>query len=91
MNLWKDFYENFEPGDSGYPAMPQLIFICEDDRHMAEVFRTIIVNNLQISKINLYFTTDLKQNNDKLNTSLYDFVLDNGKYKVRNIEAKILG
>lgn len=91
MNLWKDFYDNFAPGDAGYPGLPQLIFICEDERHMAEVFRTIVVNNLQINRINFYFTTDLQQNKDKLDKSLFDFVLDNGKYKIRNIEAKILG
>ena len=28
MRLYKEFYENFVPGDSGFSTMPQLIFIC---------------------------------------------------------------
>ena len=32
MRLYKDFYENFVPGDSGFASMPQLIFICEDEK-----------------------------------------------------------
>ena len=30
-------------------------------------------------------------NDDELDKSLYDFVKENGKYKKRNIQAKILG
>lgn len=91
VNLWKDFYDNFVPGDSGYNSIPQLVFICEDDKHMAEVFKTLVMNKLHIDKINFYYTTDLKQNSDNLSKSLYDFILEDGKYKIRNVEAKILG
>ena len=31
MRLYKDFYENFIPGDSGFSNLPQLILICEDE------------------------------------------------------------
>ena len=58
---------------------------------MAEVFKELVINNLFIDKIKFYFTTDLEQNNDKLDKSLYEFVEENGKYKKKNIEAKILG
>ena len=51
MNMYKDFYENFVQGDSGFAAMPQLIFVCEDDRHTAEVFKEIVKNKLEISQI----------------------------------------
>ena len=91
MNQWKDFYDNFAPGDSGYGSIPQLIFVCEDDMHMAEVFKELIINNLSIDKIKFYFTTDLEQNKDKLDKSLFEFVQENGKYKKKNVEAKILG
>ena len=91
MRQWKYFYDNFAPGDSGYANIPQLIFVCEDDMHMAEVFKELIINNLSISKIKFYFTTDLEQNKDKLDKSLYEFAEENGKYKKKNIEAKILG
>ncbi len=90
MNLWKDFYDNFVPGDSGFLSIPQLVFICEDDRHMAETFKVLVTNNIKIEKISYYYTTDLHQNNDNLSKSLYDFVEENGKYKMRNVEAKIL-
>ena len=32
MRLYQDFYDNFVPGDSGFPIMPQLIFVCEDEK-----------------------------------------------------------
>ena len=91
MRQWKDFYDNFAPGDSGYVSIPQLIFVCEDDIHMAEVFKELVINQLSINKIRFYFTTDLEQNKDKLDKSLYEFVEEEGKYKKKNIEAKILG
>lgn len=90
MNLWKDFYDNFTPGDSGFLSIPQLVFVCEDDRHMAETFKTLVTNNVKIQKINFYYTTDLHQNSDSLSKSLYDFIEENGKYKIRNVEAKVL-
>ena len=91
MRQWKDFYDNYTPGDSGYLSIPQLIFVCEDDTHMAEVFKELIISQLSISKIRFYFTTDLEQNKEKLDKSLYEFVQEDGKYKKKNVEAKILG
>lgn len=91
MNQYKNFYTNFTPGDSGFLNIPQLILVCEDDKHMAEVFKEIIVNNLSLDKIKIYYTTDMAQNSDKLDKSLYEFVEENGKYKIKNVEAKILG
>ena len=91
MRLYNDFYDNFLPGDSGFSSMPQLIFICEDDKHMAETFRTIVVNKVEISKIKLYFSTDLRQNEETLDRTLVEFKLENGKYKMENVEVKLLG
>ena len=93
MAMYKEFYENFVPGDSGFSAMPQLIFVCEDDRHTAEVFKEIVKNKLEIPQIKLYFTTDLRQNNETLENTLIEFKLDETtkKYKMFNVEAKILG
>ena len=92
MILYKDFYENFVPGDSGFSAMPQLIFVCEDDRHTAEVFKEIVKNKLEIPQIKSYFTTDLRQNEENLSKSLIQFKLDatTQKYKVQNVELKLL-
>ncbi len=91
MRLYNDFYDNFVPGDSGFSSMPQLIFICEDEKHMAETFKTIVVNKLEISKIKLYFSTDLRQNEETLDKTLVEFKLEDGKYKMENVEVKLLG
>ena len=93
MRLYKDFYENFIPMDSGFQTMPQLIFICEDEKHAVETFKEIVKNNLEIEQIKLYFTTDLKQNSNTLENTLMEFKLDpnTNKYKVENVELKLLG
>ena len=93
MKLYKDFYENYQVGDSGYMQMPQLILICEDEKHMAETFKIIVMNQLEISNIKLYFTTDLRQNEETLAKTLVEFKLDEEtkKYKMENIEVKLLG
>ena len=92
MRLYQDFYANFVPGDSGFSAMPQLIFICEDEKHMAESFKTIVTNNIEIPQIKLYFSTDLRQNNETLAKTLIEFRLDEAtnKYKIEEIELKLL-
>ena len=90
MRLYKEFYENFVPGDSGFSSMPQLILICEDEKHMAETFKEIVKNEVEIPQIKLYFTTDLRQNKDTLEDTLVEFKLVDGKYKMENIELKLL-
>ncbi len=91
MRLYKDFYENFVPGDSGYASLPQLILICEDEKHMAETFKEIVTNQVEIPQIKLYFTTDLRQNKETLEDTLAEFKLIDGKYKMENVELKLLG
>ena len=91
MNLYKDFYENFQPGDSGFAGIPQLIFVCEDEKHMAECFREIITNKVEIPQIKLLFTTDLRQNKEPLDDTLVEFKLVDGKYKMEDVELKLLG
>ena len=93
MKLYKDFYENFVPMDSGFKTLPQLILLCEDEKHMAKAFREIVINKLEIDKINLYYTTDLRQNEKTLQNSLVEFKLDSttNKYKMENADIKLLG
>ena len=93
MKLYKDFYENFVAMDSGFKTIPQLILLCEDEKHMAETFREIVVNGLGIDKLNLYYTTDLRQNDSTLEHSLVEFKLDpvTNKYKMENVDIKLLG
>ena len=92
MKLLKDFYENFVQFDSGYETKPQLVLLCEDDKHTIETFKTIVSNRLEISNMKIYFTTDLKQNNNTLTNTLTEFVLDEetGKYKIQELNLKIL-
>lgn len=93
MKLYKDFYENFVAMNSGFKTIPQLILLCEDEKHMAETFREIVVNGLGIDKLNLYYTTDLRQNDRTLEHSLAEFKLDpvTNKYKMENVDIKLLG
>ena len=92
MKLYKDFYENFVQFDLGFELKPQLVIVCEDDRHMVETFKTIVTNKLEINGLKLCFTTDLRQNTTDLKNSLIDFKIDEatGKYKMEEIELKIL-
>lgn len=93
MRLYEDFYNNFVRLDSGFDVPPQLIMLCEDEKHMVEAFKEIVKNNIEINKVKLYFTTDLKQNSASLDKSLIEFEKDEetGKYKANNIEIKLLG
>ncbi len=93
MRLFKDFYDNFVPFDSGFEIMPQLILVCEDDKHMVETLKQIVANNLMLDKVKIYFTTDLKQNSTTLDKSFIEFVKDKetGKFKANNVEIKLLG
>ena len=60
---------------------------------MAETFKTIVLNNVEISNIKLYFTTDLRQNEETLAKTLVEFKADEitGKYRMQDVEVKLLG
>ena len=92
IKFYKDFYDNFVPNDSGFLSLPQLILVCEDDKHMAEVFKELTMNNISFNNVNLYYTTDLKQIEDSLDKSLTEFKLnpDTNKYQANIVELKIL-
>ena len=92
MKLYDDFYTNYVPGDSEFASMPQLILVCEDEKHMAETFRYLTINNIDIKEIKYYYTTDLRQNEESLENSLAEFKLDEttNKYKLENVDIKLL-
>ena len=92
MKQYKEFYENYVAGDSGFHSMPQLILVCEDDKHMALCFKEIITNRVEIPQIKLLFTTDLRQNSESLTDPLVEFVLnpETKKYKMESVELKLL-
>ena len=93
MKYYIDFYENFVQFDSGFETKPQLVLVCEDNKHIIETFKIIVTNKLEIPNLKLLFTTDLKQNSDTLEKSLVEFKTDEktGKYKMEEVELKILG
>ena len=92
MKLLKDFYENFVQFDSGYESKPQLVLLCEDDKHTIETFKVIVSNKLEIANTKICFTTDLRQNSTSLTNTLTEFVIDEatGKYKIQELGLKIL-
>lgn len=92
MEFYKDFYDNFVPMDSDFETIPQLILVCEDEKHMAETFKELVMNKVEFKNINLYYTTDLRQVNESLEKSLTEFKLDpeTNKYKANNVSIKLL-
>ena len=93
MKLYIDFYESFVTFDSGFEIKPQLILDAEDTKHMVEILKVIVTHKLEIPNLKLLFTTDLRQNEDSLAKSLVEFTIDKatGKYKMEEVELKILG
>ena len=51
------------------------------------------MNKIEITQIKLYYTTDLRQNEETLAKTLVEFKLDEktNKYKMENVEVKLLG
>ena len=92
MKMYSDFYNNFVQFDSGYQYPPQLVFVCEDDKHTVETFKQIVKNKIELKNTKLYFTTDLRQNSDSLSNSLIEFKLDEetNKYKAKEVNLKML-
>lgn len=92
MKLYQDFYTNFIKFDSGYELKPQLILVCEDEKHILEIFKIIIENKLEILEIKVYFSTELRQNEETLSKSLSEFVKNEstGKYKIKTVDIKVL-
>lgn len=58
-----------------------------------KLLKRFVKNKLEIPQIKLYFTTDLRQNNETLENTLIEFKIDekSNKYKMYNVEVKILG
>lgn len=91
LRLYKDFYDNFVAGDSGFINPPQFILICEDELHMKQVFKTIVTKQLEMKTVKIHYTTDLRQNKETLESTLVAFNLVEGKYKMEDVEVKLLG
>lgn len=67
-----------------------MVLLCEDSKHMAETFKEIVMNKLEIPNINIYYTTDLLQNEESMQKTLSAFAEQDGKYKLIKLDAKLL-
>lgn len=92
VQLYSDFFENYTKNDAGLSELPQLVFVGEDVQHLAEMFRVIKQITAVLKDNEIYFTTDLKQLEDSLETSISIFEQDSltKKYKLVNLSLDIL-
>ena len=92
LQLYADFYENFAKNDAGFYEPPQIVFVGEDVNHNAEIFRIAKKIGFNIKDEDMYFTTDLAQLEDSLESTINVFEYDNenNKYKLVTKELEIL-
>lgn len=88
LKIYESFYKNFQEGDSDFILPPYLLFICEDKRHMAEVYELMVVNKLQFN--NIYFTYDLIQLSDEINKSWFVFKEENDMINLVQLDIDLL-
>ncbi|MEG2645981.1 MAG: hypothetical protein RSA08_03000, partial [Clostridia bacterium] len=84
VQLYSDFYENFNRNDAGFYDKPQLVFVGEDVLHIAEMFRIIKKVSAILKDEEMYFTTELKHLDDNLENTINVFELEKEtkKYKL---------
>ncbi len=63
-----------------------LVIVAEDKKHMAEIYKTILLNKIEIE--NLYFTYDLIQLDDDLSKTLFQFKMTDKDLDIINPEIK---
>lgn len=92
VQLFSDFYENFNRNDAGFYDKPQLVFVGEDIQHIAEIFRIIKKVGLALKDEEMYFTTELKHLEDNLEKSInvFELEVDTKKYKLITKDLEIL-
>ncbi len=92
MKLYENFYKNYQAKDCGFDKKPQLIIIGEDDDHLVEIFKNFMRVQAELEGIEVFYTTDLKQLEDSLETSLIAFRLnqETGKYQKEIIQTPLL-
>ena len=61
----------------------ELIIICEDKKHIVEVYKELLLNKIDIP--NIYFTYDLIQLEDKLEESLFQFEIKDKELDLKNV------
>ena len=92
IKLYEEFYENFQAKDCGFDKRPQLIIVGEDDEHLIDIFKAIKKVKAEMKGIEIYYTTDLRQLGESLDTSLIAFKQDEEtqKYKMEIMPTPLL-
>jgi hypothetical protein len=92
IKLYENFYKNFQAKDCGFDKKPQLIIIGEDDNHLVEIFKNYMRVQADLEGIEVFYTTDLRQLEDDLETSLIAFRLnqETGRYQKEVIQTPLL-
>ena len=92
MKLYENFYKNFQAKDCGFDKKPQLIIIGEDDNHLVEIFKNFMRVQADLEGIEVFYTTDLRQLEESLETSLIAFRLNEqtGRYQKEIIQTPLL-
>lgn len=89
LNLYKEFYENFKEGENGLNEKPYILFVCEDKKHMAEVYKVMVMNKLEFEG-KAYFTYDLLQMEPSLENTWHQFIHDEQKIKLQPLNIELL-
>ncbi|MBR3281376.1 MAG: replication-relaxation family protein [Clostridia bacterium] len=92
IKLYENFYKNFQAKDCGFDKKPQLIIIGEDENHLVEIFKNYMRVQADLEGIEVFYTTDLRQLEDDLQTSLIAFRLnqETGRYQKEVIQTPLL-
>ena len=92
IKLYENFYKNFQAKDCGFDKKPPLIIIGEDDNHLVEIFKNFMRVQADLEGINVLYTTDLRQLEDDLETSLIAFRYneETGRYQKEVIQTQLL-
>lgn len=88
LKIYEDFYTNFLEGDSNFILPPYLLFLCEDKKHMAEVYKIMLTNNIKLK--NKYFTYDLIQMSPEINKSWFIFEEENEIINLKQLDIELL-
>ena len=68
---------------------PYILFVCEDKKHMAEVYKVMVMNNIDLEG-RVYFTYDLLQMEPSLENTWHQFVHEDQKIKLQPLNIELL-
>ena len=89
LKLYENFFETFKEGTEGLNEKPYILFVCEDKKHMAEVYKVMAMNNIELEG-KAYFTYDLLQMEPSLENTWHQFVHEDQKIKLQPLNIELL-